>query len=302
MKKNAFFALIAMLGMAATAGAADYLPEATLDYPSGFYASFPPGSVTVTYDNQPIRLIDPHFNDWDEECVTVYVRLGEGEQQQVDAVILTSFGNPEDPEDQDFYGLDIALYDLDDLWTFEGKTISVEIPEGVVENYDGDINPAQEMVFHLMPTYMEYTFSPDSGATLEDGLTVKVDFGGNPIERLQAEIEARTYEPTYRVYVLEFGKDVTVNEDNELLISMAGLPSGYYELVIPEGYMMIEVEGEKFLSPDIWLEYDILNDFSGIGSVTASDCEETVYTLHGLQVKGQPAKGIFIVNGKKVVR
>lgn len=294
--------MIALASMATNAVAQSYMPAGTLDYPSGYYSAFPPSSVSVSYGNQPIQLIDPHLNDFEEEAVTVYVILGEGEETPVDAGILTSFGDPENPEDGDIWCLDIALYNLEDLWSFDGNTVTVIIPEGVVKNQGGDINPAQTMEFFIVPTFTDYTYSPESGSTLTEDLTVRVNFANNSLERLQAEVRALVYEPTYRDIALPFGESVTISEDNELLINLGCLETGSYELIIPEGYVLVEQGGEKYLSPDIWLEYTVENDESGLRTVEITDVTENIYNLQGVKLNKTPGKGIFIVNGRKVAK
>lgn len=315
MKKTTIFSLAAIAGClclnAQSAEAQTYMEPATLDYPSGLYASFPPSSVSITYDNQQIKLIDPQTNDMDEEVVTAYVKLGESDPLPVSASILSSFGNPEDPNDPDLWLLDIALYELDDLWAFEGKTVTVMIPEGIVENKAGDINPAQEFVFEIMPTYTDYSVEPGSGSTLSEDYTVRIEFNHNPMEYLQSEISLRTYEPVYKDIILELGKEVSISDNNELLIDLSSFGSGDYELVIPEGFVAITEDGEKYLSPDIWLEYTIENNGQGSGITEIKNADYfTVYDMQGRRVLdgasrnafGNLPEGIYIVNGKKVVK
>lgn len=297
-----FLAAAAACLACGSAQAQTYMPEATLDYPAGLYAAFAPSSVSITWDQQPIELVDPHTNDFDEECVTVYVQLGEGEQQPVDAGILYSFGDPENPDDGDVWCLDIALYNLDDLWDFDGNTVKVIIPENVVKNSEGAINPAQEFLFEIMPTFTEYSIDPESGSTLSDNMTVIIGFGGNPIEYLQSEVRAMTYEPEYRDITLKLGEEVKITENNEVEIDLSNLEAGFYELVVPEGFVAVTVDGARYLSPDIWLEYTLEGGDSGIDAI-ASDAAKAVYTIDGRRVSDldKAASGIYVINGKKVI-
>ena len=307
MKKSTLFCILG--GMALSAGALNanaqtFMNPATLDYPSGIYVSMAPSSVTITWDNQPIELVNPHLNDWEEECVTGYVKLGDAEPQAVDAAILSSLGNPSDPDDEDVWGLDFALYNLDDIWDFTGSTITVIVPEGIVKNNAGDINTAQEFVFTILPTYTDYTLTPQSGATVEgDDLTVKVSFDGNPIEYMQSSVKLMTYEPKYQETALEFGKEVTVNDANELVIDLSGVASGDYELLIPEGFVFVTAGDGKYLCPDLWLEYTVDNKGgeTGIQTIDGETGETKAFTIQGLRVKNTDAKGLLIVNGKKVI-
>lgn len=288
--------------------AVNYMEEATLAYPAGLYASFAPSSVSVTWDDQPIELVNPQVDEYGDQFVTAYAQLGEGEKQAVNAYILYSFGDPENPDDNDIWNLDIALYDIDDLWSFDGSTVTVILPEGIVKNGEGAVNPAQDFVFHLVPTFSDYTVNPESGSTIDaENAIVKISFEGNPLEYLQSEVSLRTYEPTYKEILLEYGKEVTVTADNELAINLTSVEDGEYELVIPEGFLFVIVDGEKNLSPDIWLEYTISCD-SGVDVLNADNHFE-VYSLQGIRllntgdasaVRRLPA-GIYIVNGKKVI-
>lgn len=309
MKKSTIIAMAALAAsMTVGTKAQTFMPEATLDYPSGLYASFPPGSVDITWDNRPLELVDPSVNDWGEEYVTVFARLGEGEAQPVGAGIMNSFGDPENPDDPDLWYLDIALYELDDLYSFEGNTLTVIIPENVVKDMDGAINPAQEFVFEIMPTFTEYTIDPESGSTLaDDDLKVTVDFGGNSIEYLQSEVRAMTYEPVYTDIRLNLGKEVEITEDNKIVVDFSTLAAGEYELVIPEGFVMVTVDGEKCLSPDIWLEYTLEPADSGV-EVIENTRQQGVYSINGYKVcdsenasQKNLEKGIYVIDGKRVI-
>lgn len=292
-----------MAGMQ-TSNAQETMPEATLDYPAGLYSSFPPSSVSITWGNRPIELVDPSTDEMGDEYVTAYVKLGDQEELPVNAYVMSSFGNPEDPDDPDIWQLDIALYDLDDLWAFDGNTITVIIPQGIVRDAAGSINLAQEFVFKIVPTYTEYSVSPETGGTLTDELKVKVSFDGYPIEYLQSEIRAMSYEPEFRDIALALGNEVKINDNNEIEIDLSGLSDGYYELVVPEGFVMITIGGEKYLSPDIWLEYTLESDSNGINSAVVQGVSN-IYTICGRKVlesndKERLGRGIYIIDGKKI--
>lgn len=286
----------------------DYMEDATLAYPSGLYTSFAPSSVSVTWNDQPIELVNPQEDEYGDQYVTAYAQLGEGEKQPVNAYILYSFGDPENPDDNDIWNLDIALYDIDDLWSFDGSTVTVILPEGIVKNAEGAVNPAQDFVFQIVPTFTDYTVDPESGSTIDaENAIVRISFEGNPLEYLQSEVSLRTYEPTYKEILLQYGKEVTITADNELAINLTSVEDGEYELVIPEGFLIVTVDGEMNISPDIWLEYTISRD-SGV-DILNGDSHFDVYSLQGIRllttddasaVRRLPA-GIYIVNGRKVV-
>lgn len=312
MKKfTTLFAVVAtaMAFANSNSQAQTYMNEATLDYPSGLYSSFPPFSATFTWNDEEIELINPETDENGEEYVNVNVRLGEGEAQTVGGYIMYSFGNPEDPEDKDFWGLDVALYNLEDLFDFQGNTITISLPEGIVKNKKNEINPSQEFVFHIMPTYTGYTVTPETGATLNDNLTIKIQFGGNALKYNQAEVRAVAYDPEYKDIPLSFGEKVKITENNEIEVDLSSLDSGYYELIIPEGYVFVTSNGEDYLSPDIWLEYTIKEKDSGIQSLETNS-SSSIYTVSGIKVRNNNKgneedklpNGLYIINGKKIIR
>lgn len=295
---------------AGTSNAASYMENGTVDYPYSFYSSFAPSSVSVVWDGQVISLVDPQTDDFGDDYVEALVKLGEGEWQSVNAYLMTSFGNPEDPEDKDLYMLDVALYDLEDLWAFDGNTVSLLIPEGIVKNMDDEINPSQEFVFYILPTCTDYSITPDSGSTLSDDFTVTVSFEGKKIEYLSGTVRAMIYDPEYKDIALELDKEVTITDNNELVLNLSSLESGEYEVVIPEAYVFVFDGDEKYLSPDLWLEFTVENSGnSGVRITGITTAEGVVYDLNGRKAGmvseggnyDKLSEGIYIVNGKKVL-
>lgn len=278
-----------------------FMDPATLVFPTNLSVSEAPSIVDVSYGNQPIELIDPQTNDWDDEYVAAYVKLDDGEQQEISAGLLVSYGDPDNEEDEDLYNLEFALYELDDLFDFNGKTVTLIIPEGIVKNAEGAINPAQEIVFTLVETYTDWTLSPESGSTLTDDFVVKVSFGGNPIEYAEGEVTLYHYEPSYEQLSLEYGKEVSISEENDLLIDLSGLEDDFYEVVIPEGFVTV-TEGEKnSINPSLWLEYTIeRSEEDGIATTLGEEGPKTIHTIQGLRVK-EATRGIYVIDGKKVI-
>lgn len=314
MRKSTLFSLMALFGSIAfcanRADAQSLMQDANLVYPSGLYVSMPPGSVTVSWENQEFKLVDPATDEYGDEYATVYLQLGDSEKYDVNAYLMYSFGNPDDPNDEDIWNLDIALYNVDDIWSFDGNTMTLSIPEGIVINKEGELNPAQELVFSIMPTFTSYTYTPESGETIDSDFVVKVSFEGNPIEYLQASVSAMVYDPTYKNIPLEFGKEVTIKGDDELLIDLSSLESGEYELVIPEGFVMVTADDTKYLSPDIWLEYTLENNQdSGVTAAEVENGSLSVYTTDGVKLLQTSDKkvfdtlpaGLYIIDGKKIL-
>ena len=96
------------------------------------------------------------------------------------------------------------------------------------------------------------------------------------------------------------GNVVTIYPSNDMTTSTVITIKGDYTLTFPEGYFA--VNGNKW--PEITLHFTVDPAATGINGVEAEGAAaaKQVYTLTGIKVNGKPAqKGIFIVNGKKVV-
>ena len=287
-----------------TAMAADeFMEDATLEYPYSSNVSMPPGSVDISWNNQEIELIDPYVNDNDEEVVDVYVKLGDAEPQSVSAAILYSFGF--DGED-DFWYLEAALYELDDLYSFTGTQLTVIIPEGIVKNLKGQLNPAQEFVFNIVETYTDYTEEPASGSELVvPDAYVYITFEDATPEYVSDYISASVYEPAYKEVALYFGDEVTI-KDGAVQINLNSLSSGDYEVLVPEAMFKFEIDGKTYYSPDIWLDYtvDAKSSVATINRIEKADGK--VYNLKGMRVGDSNnieglKKGIYVIDGKKVI-
>ena len=290
------------------------MAPATVEFPYGFYSQFAPGSVDITWDNQPIELINGKTDEYGDSYVEVYVTLGVEAPQIVNAYLMYSPGFNDGGAsplaiNDDICQLSISLWELDNLWDFECNTILIKIPEGIVKNKAGLLNPAQEFTFYLMDGYTSFDESPATGSTLtQNDAIVTVSFGGNPLQHLQGEVEARCYFPSYENYQLKYGSEVTII-NNKLIIDLSSLEPNDYELVIPEGYVTVEVDGEKYLSPDLWFDYTIVKgEESSVNEINSAETVSEVYNLNGIKVSdtiaiknGNISKGIYIINGKKIV-
>lgn len=310
MKKSTFLSIAAGIGCMfcgwQNASAETLMEPATLTYPGGYYASMLTG-VSVSWDNQPLELVDPVTDEYGDTFVISYIQLDEGEQIPVNSYIMYSFGDPNNPDDPDIWNLELALWGIDDLFDFFEGDITVTFPKGIVKNAEGALNPEQKMVFHIMEPYTECTYTPATGSTLDENYVVKVSFGGNPIEYLQDAVVVYNNDP-YTETQLELGQQVKITSSNEIEIDLSSFPSGDYEVVVPEGFVMVTVDGKKYLGGSGWLEYTLKNSGgSGIVSVEANGMIN-VYSVDGVKVMQttdrkdfeQLPGGIYIINGKKL--
>lgn len=306
MKKSTLFLSLAMgiFALPSTLYAAEeYMEPATLVSPSSLQVSMAPFSVDITWDNEPIELVDPYLNDFDEEVVDVFVTLDDGEPQSVSAAILSSvWDNGED----DVWDLEVALYELDEIFDFNGDKITVSIPAGIVKNEEGLLNPAQDFVFTIIQAYTKYELTPESGSVLAlPEAYVTLSFGDAKPVYSSGEVIMYVYEPDFEEIDLEYGKEVTVNADNEVVINLNSLKPGWYEMLIPEGMFSMTVDGVDYISPDIWLEYTI-EATDGVSSLTNEQVNTPVFNLKGMRMGDSNnlnvlKPGIYVVNGKKVI-
>lgn len=95
------------------------------------------------------------------------------------------------------------------------------------------------------------------------------------------------------------GNVVTVYPSDDMTSSTVITIAGDYTLTFPEGYFA--VNGNKW--PEITLHFTVDGTATGINGVEADGAAaaKQVYTLTGIKVNGKAQKGVFIVNGKKVV-
>lgn len=276
-----------------------YMEPATLVFPSTLNLSMPPMSVDITWDNQEITLVDPEINEYEEEVTMVYVALGDEDPMPVSAALLTSFGD----DGEDVYELEAALYELDDIFDFTGETVTLNIPAGIVKNNDGLLNPEQVFVFNIMSTYTNYTETPATGSTLTvPDAFVTLSFGDNKLTYKGGSVTTYVYEPAYKSTDLNFGKEVTLNDDTEILIDLNSLPAGEYEMVLPEGMFSLTVDGEEYITPDLWFEYTI-DVNSGVKSITVRPSDGAIYNLNGVKMTDADrlTPGIYVIEGHKVV-
>ena len=92
------------------------------------------------------------------------------------------------------------------------------------------------------------------------------------------------------------------------------LPNGTYTFVIPEGSFGDANYGAYLVSPDVttkpnchlnntlyWI-YNVNDAIQGIETVESNEGQTTIFDLSGRRVKGQVKSGLYIVNGKKLLR
>ena len=303
-----FYKSLALMAAAAfiapqAASAADTMNPATLEYPNGYYCSMVPGSIDLNWNAGPIELIDPKTDELGDPYVEVSLKINDDEPVSANAYLMYLESFDEDQEDE--WLLEVALYDVEDLWDVSEGEIIITLPEGIVKNGEGLLNPKQELTFYLVESFTDYTVTPDTGSTIAQAdAVIKVSFGDNSIEYLDGEVSAFTYEPSFQELNFAYGKEVSISENKELVVDLTSLQPGDFEIVIPEGLLIVKDGDQNYISPDIWLEYSI-TETDGVKTVDVKKGNSPIFNLNGVKVgqtDGSKVKpGIYIIDGKKVI-
>lgn len=193
--------------------------------------------------------------------------------------------------------------------TAEGE-YRIEIPAGVFGNkawYDSDClsgacNAATTLYYTVgkKATEITYTADPADGSKVDALGTVTIDYNttsimassgqiviykdGNELKKVEAEVVYKDPNDWSEV-------------SHKATVAVNATEKGVYTIEIPEGYFVDE-NGDNI--PAVTLTYYV-GVASGIQNINAAIANGTVYNLNGVKVN-KGTKGIFIVNGKKVVK
>lgn len=211
--------------------------------------------------------------------------------------------------------LSVLYLDIEELFAGKTGTYVIVIPEGLVKNASGAINPEQEISFTLQAAY---DVEPEVEVSETGVVTVTwdgVDNVGN-----NGQVQAYLQTPTGAKEVLNwvdpfFGGEIEPNDDNDgVVIDLTEYlnADGDYLLVLPEGYFNLEVGDDMFISNELVVELTVENGnvtetedgTTAVDSILNDAKVEGVYNLQGVKVSNDLntlAPGLYIVNGKKVL-
>lgn len=227
----------------------------------------------------------------------------------------------------------VLYIDLSDFLTpADGTLVDIFLPEGLLVNDKGDVNRDQTFSFSLYNYSYDYVVTPEDGSNVPEneldlGIQISWPDGIMFMPAAPGQIIARCGETDTVLTAIESEDDATLtiplgtNGPN----GFQPLPEGAYEIIVPDSYRMILVSANAItgdvyeLIPDIILNYTIGDvepepgpgpvepdpddpddpDDTGVESIDA-DGSAVYYNIHGMKVVN-PGKGIYIVNGKKVV-
>ena len=269
---------------------------------------YPESTVASTFSTLIFSWDGNEITFVSEDKQTVSVELPNGETQEVTATLnYQIIGSDEEgtPDfgptraDEDVYNA--LMIDLFDLINEKGDgRYYITIPEGLVQNSEGLINPAQTIDISVYPiSEVKAEFTID-----EEENTLTVSYSGF------AAIDTNYSKPV-EIRNTTTGETATPFlwfMDGEATISLEGYEDGTYELVIPEAafYFYTENYEQTYINQDETYEFTIEDGkTSAVKALESVKAEvKGVYNLQGVKVADDAANlpaGLYIINGKKVL-
>lgn len=291
-----------------------FMEEGTFETLFGNATTVPSiGSLTLTWDKQPIELIGSAsatlvYND--EQTWTLnasIIELTDGEDGGIATGIKKIAAENENA---------LVLIVEDD--PFENPFISkpgkyvYNIPEGLVVNNNGEINPAQTITFTVaettstLPTINPETAIDGSTTAIVDELEqVTINWNNLSVELLDGS-EIRIVNPQSEII-----NQIPSIIDNSLVFNLAeiAIEEGNYEIIIPEGAYIIHDESGDTLSQMIDLSYE-LKKVNSVKDITGNNGNVfNVYSIDGLHILTTENRseleslspGLYIINNQKVI-
>lgn len=248
------------------------------------------------------------FVDDNVKTVDLYVdgnKVGEAECSIWDSALTGAFDGEEDDEPTVEPVNDILYIDFG-AYAGMNTNYMVTIPQGLVQNEEGIVNPTQIVTCTILAANYNYEVTPEENSEenpYEEIEEVVISYGGETLQ-LNESAGAISLEPG-RI----MPGSTNLSADG-LTIAMGELEDGVYTLTIPATYIVI---GGESLNAEIVLTYVIQKNNedepgednpSGIESLLDSDGVMRVYNLNGVLVGNDLnsiQSGIYVINGKKVI-
>lgn len=316
-----------------------YMEEAVMTEPNSSYVSSV-GQLTLTYGGSPIELVSPSEdeNDTGFKYSTIPATLaieGDDTTYELYPYIMSTLAGGNDPgimpwaeegDDEDDmeteYILIIPLGQLleDFSWVLPAGEYVVSLPEGIIKDEAGAVNPAQTFSFYVLRSSDFGTVTPpdydyDNWEPFEyeasELTAVTVDWDAASLTKIEGSEDVTLAEDAFMSTTpatpLLYGQEVKI-EDNKLVINLSKVDKGAWQVNIPEGYVIID--GTKINSDQILNFTIIATDSSSVISLDANEeGKYVVYNLNGVNVLNTENvndirnldAGLYIINGKKVI-
>ena len=146
------------------------------------------------------------------------------------------------------------------------------------------------------------TFTPATQVPAGTGLLLKGETKDVPVIASAAAVDNLLFAPTTAVAGLNYDQD---NYYNYILSQPAGKQIGFYRAnnnSVAVGKAYLRISKETPVRQFSFIGFDDENETNGISSLTSTltEGERVVYNLNGQRVNA-PTKGLYIVNGKKML-
>lgn len=292
-----------------------------LDGPSalGLYAR----NIEVYY-GQEVFIVEngPKVNvyeGWYDENTEPYMTLPAENVKIVTMVYGEGGGVPDtgDDTESENSGTEISVLYLDIEELLNGKLgdFIVVIPEGLVANEDGQVNPLKEISFTLTQLVeAEPTIETEDGVICLawEGLSYASNNEGTQPARILSE-EGVSTELSFNLYGWEGWGEISYDDVNNVvkvdLNELGELENGNYELIIPEGYLTLSFEDDSLNGINKSIVYVFTYEdgqTSGVKALESSAINHVngVYNLQGVKVANDASNlpaGLYVIDGKKVL-
>lgn len=185
-------------------------------------------------------------------------------------------------------------------------TYLITLPEGIVENSNGAVNRQQTLSVVCIGGVVPEV-SPVSGTEFKTGEEVVITFSFDGTVEQNYSPDAPVYVTNY-IYEGEDAYEKSINwaagvlyiENNAIILNLGNelLPATYY-VSLREAQVVVDGNPNEAVSDYVFEVVE--NEESGAVKGLGVDVENAeIYNLNGVKVSN-PGKGVYIVNGKKVV-
>lgn len=268
------------------------------------------GAVTVTWGLEPITLnedakVTCTFNG--EDVYNVSVAVVNANPGDDPGVAMSRRRAASEDENGIVLMVDVDPFE-NPMFGFEPGDYAFSLPEGLVVNNEGQPNPAQIIIFTVLPTSeIMPTITPETdpygwpAAEVETLKTITISWDNNPIELLDGA-EIRFMDPEFMEYYIT---PAIANNTMTFNVQEYVTKNGNYELIIPDGCILINEGGQKTFNGVFDLSYKVTAAMSAVEEIEAGNGSNDVYSVDGMKLKVENIKdlapGVYIINGKKVM-
>lgn len=150
----------------------------------------------------------------------------------------------------------------------------------------------------------EATWSLKEGDSASPENPIEVSWNNLPLTLVEGADNISAYSETAGYVELAYGNDVTLSTDKKkLLINVSSLKSGNYRINVPEGCVLLTVEGVTYFNMASSIDNIKIENTGAVNSLQSDNKAMEIYNIHGMKVSSASKlpTGIYIINGKKVI-